>query len=353
MQTLRLFFYYNKKIVVKIIVLNFKIIYNVNWRESMAISKVAKLEIIKKRVFKNELRSLVQGMILSAGNLIISNGELSFAVSNENEEVIELLKTSLENLFEGIEIDIVKVVKNFKNKERFELSVVGEGNERVLKGISLVSEKNGEVKISELCDKSFLKSESSMTAFLIGMFLGSGTLSAPNLDEKHSYGYHLDISVSSIAQAEMISEIISNFDIFPKTVERNDQFVVYLKNCDLICDLLGVMGASKVVLELQSQRVTRDVSNNTNRQINCISANIDKAVDAALKQLKAIEIIQNTIGIENLPDVLSEAALSRLANPEGSLSELLQTLDTKITKGALAQRFNKIIKIAEELSDEK
>ena len=67
--------------------------------------------------------------------------------------------------------------------------------------------------------------------------------------------------------------------------------------------------------------------------------------------MKAIEIIQNTIGIENLPEILSEAALARIANPEGSLKELLTALDNKISKGALAQRFDKIIKLAEELGD--
>ena len=39
------------------------------------------------------------------------------------------------------------------------------------------------------------------------------------------------------------------------------------------------------------------------------------------------------------------------ANPEGSLKELLFALDNKISKGALAQRFDKILKLAEELGD--
>lgn len=319
----------------------------------MSISKIAKAEIIKKNIFKKEARSLIQGIMLSAGSLIIASGELSFAVSNENEEVIELLKVRLQELFEGIEIDIVKVAKNFKNKERFELSVIGEYNQKVLSELGIVKFSETGIEISEVCDKSYLKTESSSLAFLAGMFLGSGSLSAPSEDDgaKKSYGYHFDISVSSKEQADMAAEIMSNFDIFPKIVERNDLYVVYLKNSETICDLLGLFGASKTVLDLQNKKVTRDVSNNANRQSNCITANIGKSVDAALKQLAAIEVIQNTIGIENLPEPLAEAALSRLSNPEGSLSELLLTLDSKITKGALAQRFNKIMKIANELGE--
>lgn len=319
----------------------------------MALSKIAKCEIIKKNIFKKDSLSLTQGIMLSAGSLVISNGELSFTVSDECEEVINFLKELLESLFDGICASISKVSKNFKNKPRFELSVDKNHNLTVLKGLGILAEKSDGIEISELCNKSYLKSKSSMQAFLAGMFLGSGSLSAPSDDDetKHSYGYHFDICLSSKVQADMVAEIFSNFDIFPKIVERNEMYVVYLKNCETICDALGLFGASKVVLDLQSQKVTRDVSNNANRQSNCISANIDKAVDAALKQLSAIEIIQNTIGIENLPDNLAEVALARLANPEGSLSDLLQIIESKITKGALAQRFNKIIKIANELGE--
>ena len=146
-------------------------------------------------------------------------------------------------------------------------------------------------------------------------------------------------------------KLFSNFDIFPKIVERNEAYVIYLKNSDVICDTLGLFGASKTVLDLMNQRVSRDMNNATNRRINCISANIDKTVNASVKQLKAIETIQNTIGLENLPETLNEAALLRLGNPESSLKDLLSLMEHPVSKGALAQRFDKIIKLSEELGE--
>lgn len=319
----------------------------------MSVSQEVKDEIIKKNLYKKDIKSLVQGIVLSSGSLIISNGELSFVVSNESENVIELLKNSLILLFGDIEIDIIKVFKNFKNKERFELSVVGSANETILKELAVVSvNEQGEHLFSDVCDKSFMKNEDTMLSFLIGVFLGSGSLSVPHdSDGKKRYGYHFEIDLTSKEQADIVAEIMSNFDIFPKIIERSEHFVVYLKNSNAICDILSLFGASKIVLNIMSEQVNRDVNNLTNRQINCISANIDKAVNAGIKQLNAIEVIRSTIGIENLPEPLAEAALSRLANPEGTLSDLLQTLGSKISKGALAQRFNKIIKIAEELGE--
>ena len=320
----------------------------------MSFSKTVKEEIIKKNLYKKESLSLLQGLFLSAGSLIISNGRLSFSLSSDSEDVMNYTRQKLIDVFGQIDIQITKLVKNFKNKERFELSVVGDDNEKILKTLGILQEdEEGEPHISEVCDKSFLKTKDTMLAFLTGVFLGTGTVSVPTEStEKRRYGYHFEIDFVSKNQADIALEIFSNFDIFPKLVERNDLYVIYLKNSDIICDALGLFGASKTILDLLNQRVSRDMNNATNRQINCISANIDKAVNAALKQMKAIEVIQNTIGLENLPETLNEAALLRLGNPESSLKDLLLLMENPISKGALAQRFDKIIKLAEELGEE-
>lgn len=319
----------------------------------MAITKSVKQEIIKKNPFKKETLCLLQGLFLSCGDLIISNKSLSFSLSNEMQEVMLFAKSKLEELFSGVQVDIVQIVKNFKNKERFELSVSGDYNRQVLEKLGIVCFDGDEsVKILECADKSYMQNKEKMMAFFAGVFLGSGSLSVPcETKQTKRYGYHFEVSITNKAQADIIAEILSNFDIFPKTIERNDVYVIYLKNSDIICDVLGLLGASKTVLDLLNERVSRDVSNNTNRQINCISANIDKAVNAGLKQLRSIEIIQSTIGLENLPDTLCETALLRLANPEASLKDLLELMDEKISKGALAQRFEKINRMAEELGE--
>lgn len=319
----------------------------------MSVSKDVKDEIIKRGLYKKEPISLLQGIFISAGSLIISGGKLSFVLSSESFSVIELVQKELEREYEGIVIDISKVVKNFKNKERYELFVDEDHNEKILTDLKIISyDKAHELEISDTAGKTYLASEEKMLSFLIGVFLGAGSLSVPcETGEKRKYGYHFEETLMSKEQVDILSEIFSNFDIFPKVVERNDAFVLYLKNSESICDVLSLLGATKTVLMLENEKVTRDVNNNTNRQINCISANIDKTINAALEQLKAIEIIQNTIGLENLPDNLNEAALLRLSNPEASLSDLIGLMEVKVSKGALAQRFEKIKKLAKELGE--
>ena len=318
----------------------------------MAITSDVKLEIIKKNLYKKEMKSLLQGFFVSAGSLILSGGHISFVVSSEIEEVISFVHKNLMLIYPEYDFALAKVVRSFKNKEKFEISSMEYG-EKVLNDLGIVyQDSEGMTQISDVCDKAYLKNEITMKAFLTGLFLGTGSLSVPNTDtKKRAYGYHFEIDVETRNQVDMIAEIFSNFDVFPKVVERGEELIVYLKDSETICDVLGLFGANKIVLDLMNKKVDRDMNNMMNRQVNCISANLDKTINASLKQIKAIEVIRDTIGIESLPETLCEAALLRLSNPEASLSDLLNLMETKVSKGALAQRFDKIIKLSEELGD--
>lgn len=318
----------------------------------MSLSGNIKLEIVKKNAYKLQDKSVLQGVFLACGSLIVSKEGIKFQISSELEEIINFVKTILDKRYPDASFDVSKVVRSFKNKERFEL-YSKEKSDAILKDLGILFVDNdGLTQISDVCDKSFLKNETEMKAFLTGLFLGSGSVSVPcETSEKRTYGYHFEINLQTKNQADLTSEIFSNFDIFPKTVERGDEFIVYLKNSESICDALGLFGANKTVLDLMNKKVDRDMNNLMNRQVNCISANLDKTVNASIKQMKAIEVIQNTIGLENLPDNLCEAALLRLSNPEASLNDLISLMEVKISKGALAQRFDKIIKLSNELGD--
>ena len=318
----------------------------------MSFSRDIKIEIIKKNPYKAQEKSVLQGVFLSCGNLILSKDGVKFSLASDYEEVISFCQTILEQRYSDSSFNVSKVVRSFKNKERVELLAIDKGEE-ILKDLGILFvDVNGLMTISEVCDKSFLKNEMEMKAFLTGLFLGSGSISVPSENsKKKTYGYHFEVNLQTKTQADLVSEIFSNFDIFPKTVERGEEFIVYLKNSEIICDVLGILGANKTVLDLMNKKVNRDMSNLMNRQINCISANLDKTVNASLKQMKAIEIIQNTIGLENLPESLCETALLRLGNPEASLNDLISLMETKISKGALAQRFEKLIKLSNELGD--
>lgn len=167
--------------------------------------------------------------------------------------------------------------------------------------------------------------------------------------EGKSTGYSLEFVFEEKSKAQEFSNLLAENEFFPKLIERNKDFVVYVKEFDAVCDILTLMGAKNCALKLYNENTIRNLRNSVNRQNNCIGANISKTVNASVEQINAIESISNILGLENLPQNLYETCLLRLANPEESLENLVKLSEKKITKSGLNYRLAKIIEIAKNL----
>ena len=99
-------------------------------------------------------------------------------------------------------------------------------------------------------------------------------------------------------------------------------------------------------------KIFKDVRNKANRLANCDSANIDKVVNAALKQIDNIKIIAETVGLNSLTPELREVAELRLENTDMSLQEIGNSLKTPISRSGINHRFKKLEKIANEIREE-
>lgn len=76
------------------------------------------------------------------------------------------------------------------------------------------------------------------------------------------------------------------------------------------------------MLKFEDVRIVRDMRNSVNRLVNCETANLNKTIDAASKQIENIQFIESTVGLTSLPEKLQEIAELRLEYPEVSLKEL-------------------------------
>lgn len=324
----------------------------------MSFSLEVKKELCKQKIEGTQVQSLLCGAILSSGSLVLGSSGITFTISSENSNYIDFFKDNLKLFYPSATFKESIENVNFKQKERIEIKIDTLSGRQILTELGIISfSKDGNLEINRLGESYLTHEEEGKVSFLKGMFLGCGSISIPEpIDvndfskKKKNSGYHMEWNVQSKEQADYIIDLLAGFDILCRNVQRNDSYVVYLKEAESISMLLGLFGANKSVLTLENERAGREMRNLVNRQANCISANIDKSINTALKQLEAIEIIRQTIGIESLPENLQEVALARLANPEGSLSEIMEVLDTKISKGAVSQRFKKIMEIAKEIS---
>ena len=214
---------------------------------------------------------------------------------------------------------------------------------RVLQAVKLVDRYGEVTEELSVVRKIVIQETCSKPAFIRGAFLASGSMSDPRKS------YHFEIVCASPEKAEQIQKIMQCFELDAKIVLRKKSFVVYLKEGSQIVDVLNVMEAHMALMELENVRILKEMRNSVNRKVNCETANINKTVSAAVKQIEDIKYIQETKGLEKLPEGLKDMALTRLTYPEASLKELGSLLDNPVGKSGVNHRLRKLSEMAEEL----
>ncbi len=175
-----------------------------------------------------------------------------------------------------------------------------------------------------------------------GAFLGSGSITDPNTR------YHLEIRLENEEGRKKLVEIISNFEIKVKVLDRKYSYSIYIKDGEEISKFLALIGANSSVLKYEDIRVLKETKNNVNRKVNCETANLNKTVTASVIQVQAIEKIIKQKRFNTLPKNLQEIASLRLENPDATLAELGKMLKTPIGKSGVNHRLKKIIEISED-----
>ena len=219
-------------------------------------------------------------------------------------------------------------------------------------GLTVTADKNGNVKgnVGEnlsVVRNLVIQNACCKKAFIRGAFLAAGSLSDP---EKF---YHFEIVCASLEKAVQLQNVILTFDIDAKIVVRKKYYVVYIKEGSQIVELLGLMEAHVALMELENIRILKEMRNSVNRQVNCETANINKTVSAAVKQLADITYIRDTVGLDYLPELLSEVAQVRLEMPDATLKELGENLSHPVGKSGVNHRLRKISAVAESLREER
>lgn len=215
--------------------------------------------------------------------------------------------------------------------------------EKVLMAMKWTDEQGSLVKRTQLADGMLVKNTCCRRAFIRGAFLASGSMSDP---EK---SYHFEIVCQDLPKARQMQEVINSFTLDAKIVQRKKCYVVYLKEGSQIVDMLNIMEAHVALMNLENVRILKEMRNSVNRQVNCETANINKTVNAAVKQIEDIKYIERTAGLESLTESLREMARLRLQFPEAALKELGTMLNPPVGKSGVNHRLRKISSIADEL----
>lgn len=290
---------------------------------------------VKNELVKTEYESACCKKALLYGMCIFGKTFSSASVSlqTENENIAELYKNLLKELF-----NINSSVKVSPKGRNITVSVA-EANDAAKLFKSFGHEGVGSLKINH----SNFDCENCVHAFAAGAFLSCGTISTPEKD------YHLEFTVPYLNLSKSLLTLIEEMDLSPKYTYRHGYHVVYFKESEAIEDCLYLMGASDAMFEMMNIKIVKDFRNMANRKANCETANINRMVNAAAQQLKAIEKIWSLKGKEFLPENLEALAEIRYENADLSLSELAQMCNPPLSRSGVNHRLKKIISIAEEL----
>jgi WhiA LAGLIDADG-like domain/WhiA C-terminal HTH domain len=157
-------------------------------------------------------------------------------------------------------------------------------------------------------------------AYLRGLFLARGSLSLA------SGRTHLEFVVEG-HEAAPLAELLGGAGLPASWRTRRSRGVVTWKNGDTVGLFLRRIGAGGALLELEARQVSRALRGDLNRVLNAESANLQRAVAAAGRQIAAINELESDGRLGQQPYVVRLVADARRATPEATLAELAEHLE--------------------------
>ncbi len=188
-----------------------------------------------------------------------------------------------------------------------------------------------------------IQKECCKRAFIRGAFLAAGSISDPNKS------YHYEIVCEYEEDAVQMQELLKFFNLDAKIIQRKRNYITYIKEGNNITDVLNIMGAFVSQMKLYNVMILKGMRNDVNRKVNCETANLNKTIEAAVKQIRDIEYVRDTVGLESLSDGLREVAEIRLKNPDMKLKDIGELLNPPVGKSGVNHRLRKISELAQKL----
>jgi len=174
-------------------------------------------------------------------------------------------------------------------------------------------------------------------AWLRGRFLARGSLSVGNGRT------HLEFVVGP-AEAPVLADRLAELEMPVAWRLRRGRGVVVWKSAETVGLFLRRIGGGAALLELEARQVSRALRGDLNRVINAESANLQRSVEAASRQLQAIGRLEATGLLSAQPYRVRLIAAARRETPEATLAELAERLD--LHRSAVQRSLDRLERLA-------
>ncbi|UOY91060.1 DNA-binding protein WhiA [Ectobacillus sp. JY-23] len=306
----------------------------------MSFASETKKELTNLEVKDCCVRAELSALIRMNGSLSFSNRRLIIDIQTENAAIARRIYTLLKRSYNVAVELLVRKKMRLKKNNVYIVRLVEQARE-VLDDLQIMQ---GDFSLIHNISEELIKKKCCKRSYLRGAFLAGGSVNNPETSS-----YHLEIFSLYKEHNEAICELMNEFELNSKTLERRKGHITYLKEAEKITEFLNIIGAHGALLRFEDIRIVRDMRNSVNRLVNCETANLNKTIGAALRQIENIKYIERTVGLDYLPEKLREIAQLRISYEDVTLKELGEMVTGKISKSGINHRLRKIDEIAEKL----
>lgn len=307
----------------------------------MSFAGDVKKELTMLEVHPEHAKAELAALIRMNGTLSIIDREFHLNVQTENAAIARRIFTLIKDTFHvQAELSVRKKMKLKKNNVY--IVRMRNGSKTILSELGIFDG----MLYSGSVPKEYKENRQKMKSYLRGAFLAGGSVNSPDTSR-----YHLEIHSIYEEHNNDIRDMFAAFDLNPKVHERKSGgYIVYLKESEKIADFMALIGATNSMFRFEDVRIVRDMRNSVNRLVNCETANLNKTISASSKQIENIQLIEQEMGLGELPEKLFEVAVTRMEYPDASLKELGELIPSgPISKSGVNHRLRKLNAIAEEL----
>lgn len=289
---------------------------------------------------KAELSALIR----MNGTVQLSNQRVILDISTENAAIARRIYSLVKKTFE-VHAELLVQKKMRLKKNNVYIVRVPAQVQQILQKLHIVSEG---FQFTPGIDRRMLRKDCCRRAYLRGAFLAGGSVNSPE-----GSSYHLEIASMYEEHCKALVDLANGFGLNARCIERKKGFVFYIKEGEKITELLSLIGAHQALLKFENVRIMKDMRNSVNRIVNCETANLNKTIGAAVRQIENIKLLDSEIGLENLPEKLREVAEIRLQYPDINLKEVGDLLKGSVSKSGVNHRLRKIDEMAEKIRNGK
>ncbi|NIK79937.1 hypothetical protein FHS15_005111 [Paenibacillus castaneae] len=285
-------------------------------------------------------RAELSALIRMNGSVSVSSRKVVLDISTENAAIARRIYTLLKKHYE-VHVELLVRKKMRLKKNNVYIVRIPAGVQEILSELKIVSEG---FMFNLGIDKEIIRKPCCKRSYLRGAFLAGGSVNNPE-----GSSYHLEISSMYQEHCEALVDLANKFDLNARCIERKKGFIFYIKEGEKIIELLNIIGAHQALFKFEDVRIMRDMRNSVNRIVNCETANLNKTIGAAVRQIENIKLLQREVGLESLPDKLREVAEIRMLHPDMNLTEVGEMLKGKVSKSGVNHRLRKIDELAEKI----